>query len=100
MAVEAFDAWMIADGNAVSAAGGDGSRSHPDPEKLSGKEGTGSHPKDRAAEIFGGHAKLTEAYMAVADNVDLEVLAKACPRGFEPFAEDVREKIRPAVGQA
>lgn len=48
VAVETFDAWMIVDTNAVARAGGNQAQCHPDPESLSGREGTGDHPKDVA----------------------------------------------------
>jgi len=95
-AVEALDAWMIADGTAVGAAGGDSANCHPAPEGLDGKEGTGNHPKDRAAELF-GRGGLGEKYALVAEAVDLELLEKQCPKGFKPFADDVRERIGPVV---
>jgi hypothetical protein len=97
-AIEAFDAWMIVDGAAIGAAGGQAGRTHPDPEKLDGKEGTGRHPKDRAIELFGSRDVLTGAYAAVAARVDLGLLGKACPQGFAPFAAEVKERIAPVVG--
>jgi len=97
MAVEAFDSWMIADSKAVTAAAGDPGKTHPKPESLAGKEGTGDHPKDVAGVIFGAKAGLGDKYAVVAENVDLDLLAKACPKGFAPFAEDVRRHILPAV---
>jgi hypothetical protein len=96
-AVEAFDAWMIADGKAIGEAGGVADRSHPDPESLDGKEGKGKHPKDVAAKIFGGKHNLPQKYPVVASNVDLSFLEKACPKGFKPFAEEVRERLSPVV---
>jgi len=97
LAVETFDAWMIADGKAVGAAGGDAARSHPSPESLDQEEGTGGHPKDRAIELFGSSRALTAAYADIAAHVDLDLLEKLCPKGFAPFAEEVRERIGPVV---
>ncbi|MFB3894435.1 MAG: DUF4276 family protein [Phycisphaerae bacterium] len=97
MAVEAFDAWMIADGGALGKAGGNAARSHPSPETMDGVEGTGRHPKDRAAEVFGGGQGLGDKYAQVASHVDLGLLAKCCPKGFAPFAEEVTKRILPAV---
>ncbi len=95
--VEAFDAWFIANGNAVKEAEGDSGKTHPKPESLLGKEGTGDHPKDVAAAIFGSGVGLGDKYAVVAQHLDLEQLAKACPKGFALFAEDVRCHISPAV---
>lgn len=99
-AVETFDAWMIADGKAIGKAGGDSSNSHPEPEKLRGKKETSrDHPKNRAAEIFGVNVKNipSSKYATVALHVDLELLEKACPKGFKPFADEVRDKILPVI---
>ena len=96
VAVETFDAWMIADGTAVGAAGGDSTRSHPSPEEMDGKEGTDRHPKDRAVSLFGA-GNLGDSYASAASNVDLELLARHCSRGFKPFADEVRDRIGPAV---
>lgn len=95
VAVETFDAWMIADNRAIKAAGGDSGKCHSTPESLDGREGTGRHPKDRAAEILG--QGLGEKYAAVAAVVDLELLEKQCPKGFKPFADEVRQRIGPTV---
>lgn len=89
-AVETFDAWMIVDSEAIKKAGGDPTMQHPDPEKLNGKEGTDNHPKDWAAKIFGGGKELGERYAIVAEHVNLEHLSRSCPKGFAPFADDVR----------
>jgi hypothetical protein len=98
-AVETFDAWMIADGKAAKAAGGDPAKTHPNPESLDRKEGTDKHPKDVADAVFDteGGSGLGPMYAVVAEHVDLELLENACPQGFAPFAAEVRERIRPAV---
>jgi len=99
-AVEAFDAWMIADGKAVAEAGGNASRSHPAPENLNGEEGTGNHPKERAAEIFGGSEGLGAKCAQIASTVNIEFLKKSCPVGFAPFAAEVKERIAPVLKPA
>ncbi len=96
-AIETFDAWMIVDGKAIGAAGGNASIPYGEPEKLGGTEGTGKHPKDRAIEIFGGAGELPEKYAAVADSVDIDMLKKQCPKGFKPFAEEVEQRVAPLV---
>lgn len=99
-AVEAFDAWMIVDGNAVKTCQGDPIKTHLNPESLRGKEGKGpgQHPKEVAASIFGGTSGLADKYAAVAKSVDLDLLERCCPQGFAPFADEVRRRIVPAVG--
>jgi len=100
VAVETFDAWMVVDGKAIQAAGGDGSRSHPDPEGMDGVESSGNHPKVRAAEVFGGGEGLGEKYAVVAKHVGIELLKKQCLKGFAPFAKEIEEFVRPAVVRA
>lgn len=97
VAVETFDAWMIADAGAIESAGGDKSKAHPSPEHLDGKEGTGRHPKERAREVFTDEEHLGPCYRRVARSLDLDLLRKHCPKGFAPFAEDVEEQIGPLV---
>lgn len=94
-AVEALDAWMITDGAAVKAVGGNAARCHPSPESMDGTEQTGNHPKVRATEILG--KGLGEKYAAIAGVVNLELLEKRCPKGFKPFADDVRDRIGSVV---
>lgn len=96
-AVEAFDSWMIADPNAVEAAGGDKTRCHASPESLDGTEDTGRHAKCYAAAAFGGGDGLSSRYADVARRVRLDHLERCCPEGFAPFAKEVRERIGPAV---
>ncbi|MCY2927627.1 MAG: hypothetical protein NT031_19740, partial [Planctomycetota bacterium] len=96
-AVEAFDAWMIADGKAIKEAGGDAARQHPMPENLAGKDGSKHHPKAWAMDILGGKESLADKYAVIAAKARLDILAACCPKGFAPFAEDVKERIRPVV---
>jgi hypothetical protein len=92
VAVETFDAWMIAEAGGIRAAGGDPAKAQPAPEKT-------KNPKDVADAIFGteGGTGLGAKYAIIAENVDLELLAQACPEGFAPFAEEVRQRIGHAV---
>jgi hypothetical protein len=93
VAVETFDAWMIADADAVEEAGGDKTHTHPDPEKLDGDEGTQKHPKDFAAAAFGGLSHLGQSYASVAETADLDLLVKRCPDGFASFRKDVEQHL-------
>ena len=100
VAVETFDAWMICDAEAIDKAGGKPGKAHANPESLDRKEGSGNHPKDVADAIFDTRrgTGLGPNYAAVAEHVDLPGLERACPQGFGPFAEEVRERIGPAAG--
>jgi hypothetical protein len=93
VAVESFDAWMIADPHGIAAAHGDAEKAHARPEET-------RQPKDAADTIFGtsGGSGLGPKYTIVAQNADLANLAQACPKGFAPFAEEVRQRIAPVVG--
>jgi len=99
LAIETFDAWMIVDRNAIKKAGGDQTKAHDNPESLTGKKGTGKHPKDVADAIFGTTrgSGLGPKYATVAEHLDLALLETACPKGFRPFADEVRERIEPVL---
>ena len=94
MAIETFDAWMITDGKAVGQAGGKADQSHPSPETLDGPPESDQHPKRRAVKLFGTES-LGAYYCAVAEHVRLDVLARQCPDGFAPFADEVKDRLGP-----
>ena len=99
--VEAFDAWMIADGKAMAAVGTPATPNpHASPESLAGKPGSDQHPKDHACTQLGGGAELGRAYAVIARQVDLSFLERACPQGFRPFADEVRANLWPLFGPA
>ena len=97
-AVETFDSWMICDENAVAHADGEKSKCHQNPESLDGKENTGKHPKNCAAQIFGPGEGLAQKYAVVARHIDLGLLGNRCSGGFAPFAKEIKERIAPVVG--
>jgi hypothetical protein len=92
VAVEAFDAWMIADPQGIAAAGGDATKTHANPEET-------RQPKDAADAIFGtrGGTGLGPKYATVAREANIANLEKSCPQGFAPFADEVRRRIAPVV---
>ena len=96
-AVETFDAWMIADPEAVEAAGGDKKRCHPSPEALDGPEQGGNHPKCYAKAAFADSNGLSERYARVAATARIDHLERCCPEGFAPVACEVRERIGPVA---
>ncbi len=98
-AVEMFDAWMICDEKAIEAAEGDSGKAHQNPESLAGGKKADKYPKTVADEIFGTKSGvgLGPKYAVVAEAVDIEMLEERCPRGFAPFAKEVREKIAPVL---
>ncbi len=94
VAVETFDAWMIADGSAIGKAGGAADKSHGSPESLDGSEKSRRHPKAKAEEIFGTGKGMADKYAIVAQHVDLELLKRCCPEGFAPFAKEVEDRLK------
>jgi hypothetical protein len=93
LAIEQFDAWMIADPDAVRVAGGKPAEADQAPESI-------RDPKAAADRVFGTQhgTGLGPRYAIVASNADLDALEEACPEGFRPFADEVRERIRPVAG--
>jgi hypothetical protein len=91
-AVEAFDAWMVVDRQAVVEADGLPEHCSDHPESL-------ANPKRVADRVFGtsGGAGLGPKYARVAACADLDLLKRACPQGFAPFAEEVERRIAPLV---
>lgn len=90
-AVESFDAWMIADHRAVTGAGGN-------THGLTGKPESEKKPKACAGKAFNCHPDgrgLGPYYHEVAANARIETLKEVCPKGFKPFADDVRTHIGP-----
>jgi hypothetical protein len=81
VAVEAFDAWMLADERALSSAFGQVVNRQRDPEKLAA-------PKvdfRQLIEDLQPPISQTELYFTIAKWVEIEELIRRCPRGFKPF---------------
>lgn len=80
VAIRTFDAWMLADQKPWTKVTGKAIDQFPMPESL-------QRPKDDAERIASGFGKpLSDVYRAVAADLDFDVLAKRCPKGFAPFA--------------
>jgi hypothetical protein len=94
VAVEAFDAWMIADKQGILAAGGNEAKAHTKPEEP-------RWPKNEADAIFGtcGGTGLGPKYAMAAKELEIANLETACPKGFKPFADEVRQRIKPLVDE-
>lgn len=87
VAVEAFDAWMIADAGAVErAVPGAGGQAHPDPESMDARAA-----REYARQRLG--KGLREKYAAIAGVVDLLALKRKCKEGFLPFADEVEKHL-------
>jgi hypothetical protein len=86
VAVQAFDAWMLADEKALSIVLKTNISKVGSPERL-------KNPKARFKAIRdenGVNENLKELYRQIAIESDLDSLALACPTGFKPFADRVR----------
>jgi hypothetical protein len=97
LAIETFDAWMICDPEAIEHAGGDKNQHHPSPENLDKTERTDQHPKEWAANAFGGKSGLHIPYAKVAKVICLDTLRKACSGGFAPFERELAAHVAPRV---
>ncbi len=86
VAIKTFDAWMLADEQALSSVLGTSIDLPPAPES----EGD---PKSKCENLRNdAHSRLSlrEMYSAIAKVTDVEKLASRCPNGFAPFARRVR----------
>ncbi len=86
VAVESFEAWMLADQVALSKVFGS------TVQRLSEPEST-ANPKAAFRRLFQAtqrEGSISEHYAEICSVVDLVELKNRCPRGFAPFAERVR----------
>ncbi|HET6251290.1 MAG TPA: hypothetical protein VFE47_26640 [Tepidisphaeraceae bacterium] len=84
LAVRTFDAWMIADEQALSKILGRIIQRQPSPEAI-------SDAKSHCKSLLGSAALgLTDLYKAIADEAIIERIEERCPIGFAPFAARVR----------
>ncbi len=86
VAVKMFDAWMLADEKALSDVLGCAVAKQRDPETI-------GQPKKvcgRLLERGTNQMAQREMYAEIALRVDLDILTVRCPKGFRPFAENVR----------
>ena len=86
VAVQTFDAWMLADETAVSTATGPTVQRCPEPETI-------RDPKRMCADLLRDGTKRqtqSQMYAAIAKEARLETLVERCPQGFAPFADRLR----------
>ena len=87
IAIQAFDAWMLADETAISVALSKTIGCQPAPEEI-------TRPKERFAELLqetGSALRFHEAYAQIAENARMEILLDRCPNGFAPFAKRIQK---------
>lgn len=100
MAIEEIEAWLLADEKALRIALDDNSiKRQPAPEKLASRDDKSlKNPKGLLAHVMKGSMQrevsadeFPELCARIAEEIDLAQLEKRCPKGFQPFAEQVRQ---------
>jgi hypothetical protein len=95
VAIEAVEAWLLADEKALNEV----LDPHPavsmlpDPEGLNGRPGTDTHPKRVFKDILSrARTAVPAPYDEVAKHLRIHSLTERCSLGFAPFAEEVRSR--------
>lgn len=86
VAIRTFDAWILADEQALSLVLGRNIQRQPAPESI-------NHPKATCAQLFAScrcESAPSQVYSEVLQCADLGLLEDRCPSGFRPFAARVR----------
>ena len=86
VAIKTFDAWMLADEQALSTVLRTHIATQPAPESEADPKKECEHLRNAADSRLG----LTEMYAEIAKVTDVEKLESRCPNGFAPFARRVR----------
>ena len=95
VAIEAVEAWLLADEHALNDAldPEPSASGFPEPESLDGPPGSPTHPKPLFVDIVKrARRKVDDAYQAVASIADLATVRTRCQKGFGNFAEDVQAR--------
>ncbi len=90
VAIQAFDAWMLADEKALSHVLGYIVQRQPDPETI-------RDPKQACMNLLNESPEAMaqrDMYARVASKIDITVLTERCQKGFKPFAENVKRIFR------
>jgi len=93
LAVQTFDAWFLADQNALGQVLKNQVPRQPDPESQ-------RDPKSQIQELMtttGFQESQRRLYHMLAGIIDLDKLSHRCPTGFAPFAQRVRQLGHEAV---
>ena len=78
LAVKSFDAWMLADEQAISNAIGRTVQRQKSPEDHKA-------PKNTMLGIVADSGAMTKVYNDIAKLANIDTLCKRCPKGFQPF---------------
>lgn len=86
VAIKTFDAWMLADENALSSIFRTDISRQRSPEKI-------ADPKSAFRNLMAAcptENSQSKLYAMISELTDLDVIVERCPKGFKPFAENVR----------
>lgn len=86
VAVRTFDAWMLADEQALSQVLGREVSRQKDPEGIRDPK----HVCRQLLDSGGNPMSQAEFYAAVSNLANLKFVAERCPRGFAPLADRIR----------
>ena len=89
LAVKSFDAWMLADEQAISKAIGRTIQTQRQPEGH-------KSPKDQMETIIANCDGMSEVYSRIAEEARIQTLCTRCPKGFRPFHDRVAKLVAPA----
>lgn len=89
ISIRTFDAWMLADNLALSAAFNCQIDKVGSPESL--KDGKAAFRGIRDG--LGSSDRLRDLYARIGERARIEELEAACPKGFAPFADRVRKLL-------
>lgn len=87
VAVEMFDAWMLADEQALTRVLGVTIQTQPEPENL-------RNPKKRFTDLVPdsfGQTPVADLYKRIAEEADIERVKARCPGGFQVFADRLQQ---------
>jgi len=104
VAVETIEAWLLADEVTLCDVLRLPHPSQPrgSPEDLDGRPSEPTHPKYVLNAYFNRDKYRTRGFLdrvaEVAREMDLDVVARRCPRGFRRFREDVIRELGPYFG--
>ena len=87
VAIRTFDAWMLADEQALTKALGDTVQRQQAAESIKDPKGVCERLRDNSSQKMG----LTKLYSQIAQTLDLDLLNERCPRGFAPFRKRVQQ---------
>ena len=103
LAIEKFEAWLLADEPRLCEVLGmpNPAEPLPPPETLPhrGKKDPKRILRSRIEQAGGSHVSFSELARRIVERMDLHVLAERCPEGFGAFRDQVRQKVGPLFGR-